>query len=321
MSCNLILKAMRQHQTVIVVFLLILLQFSGSIAFSQDNGFTPRFNGENAFMFLYRQVEFGPRNPGSEGHEAAIRSYVDWFEQCDAEVELQYFQATVNTLPDSTSPTRTLRGTNIIARFGPTGSAHFLFCAHYDTRPWADETPDSTLRRNPIPGANDGASGVAVLLEMARLFSIWPPEMPIEMVLFDLEDSGVPGMNSSYCLGSSFYAYNRPGTAPVGAIVLDMIGEKDLEVNMEYFSYVYARDWTEYLFDIAEEVDSDFFISEIGEAAYDDHIHLLNSGIPTCNFIDFNYDYWHTHQDTPDKCSAESLEQVGRVLVYLVYNN
>lgn len=278
-----------------------------------------RFNGQSAFQFLYKQVQMGTREPGSAGHKKAIDAYVEWFEECGGEVELQYFKANIHTKPEADSELREVQGINVIARFGPGRLTDYLLCAHYDTRPWADHDPDESRRLEPIPGANDGASGVAVLLEMARLFAIQPPESRIEIVLFDVEDAGVPGINESYCHGSAYYAQSHAGSAPIGAILLDMIGDSDLMINKEAFSYTYAREWTDHIFQLAEEVGATAFYNEEGMPVYDDHVNLLRAGIPACDLIDFDYPPWHTHQDVPAACAPESLEQVGRVLVRLIY--
>ncbi|MDP8208809.1 MAG: M28 family peptidase [Candidatus Electryonea clarkiae] len=282
---------------------------------------TPEFDGNSAFTFLYKQCAMGPRIPGSETHASAVKDFQDWFDRCGGSVTLQEFNADVHVSYKSGSETQELEGINVIARFGPVGRPDYLLCAHYDTRPWADKDEDPENRMTPISGANDGASGVAVLLEMARIFAAEPPPLTIEIVLFDIEDSGVSGNNESYCLGSAYYAKHYAGSAPPGAVLLDMIGDTDLEIPIEYFSFAYAKDWTNYMFDLAEKVGSEAFVDDIGVPMYDDHVNLIRNGIPTVNFIDFDYPYWHTLEDTPDKCSPESLEQVGRVLVELIYGN
>lgn len=298
-----------------VVLSLLVLLLTVAPGFAQP----PTFDGTSAFTFLYKQVEMGPRNPGSEGHKRALDSYREWFEQCGALVRRQSFTADVHTSPEGSSPKQEMRGTNLIAQFGKGRSADYLLCAHFDTRPWADEDPDPKRRMEPIPGANDGASGVAVLLEMARLFAEQPPPGRVDIVLFDLEDSGASGDNESYCLGSAYYAKNHYGPAPIGAVLLDMIGDAELEIPMEWFSWAYAPEWTKHVFDLAEEVEAGAFYPEVGDPVYDDHVPLLRAGIPTVDLIDFNYPHWHTHNDVPENCAPESLEQVGRVLVRLVY--
>lgn len=281
-----------------------------------------KFSGQEAFQFLYRQCELGPRNPGSPGHKDAIKAYVDWFEECGADVRKQTFTARVPRHFDGKQGTVKQKGTNIIAEFGPIRPVpDLILCAHFDTRPWADKDPDSTNWNKPIIGANDGASGVAVLLEMARLFNIKEPQLAVTIVLFDLEDSGISGNESTWCLGSAHYGKHYAGKAPsLGAVLLDMVGEDDIIIPMEYFSFARAQFWTETIFNLAEEVNSFAFEKRVGNVVYDDHVNLLRAGIPTVNLIDFDYPYWHTVEDTPDKCSPDSLEQVGRVLVKLIYN-
>ncbi len=279
----------------------------------------PQFDGASAFTFLYRQVSMGPREPGSEVHEQAVEDYIDWFRRCGGQVHTQSFEVEIHTSPDKSSARRRVAATNVIARFGPEGSLTYLLCAHYDTRPWADLDQDSLNHDKPIPGANDGASGVAVLLEMARLFAISEPPVPVEIVLFDVEDSGVPGDNETYCLGSAYYVRHYAGSAPAGVVLVDMVGDADLEIPKEYFSNAYAPEWIDYLFKLAAEVNSDVFVDRAGAPVYDDHVHFLRAGIPACNLIDFDYRYWHTMNDVPEACAPESLEQVGRVLVRLVY--
>lgn len=288
-------------------------------AIPESRAAAPTFDGTSAFTFLYKQVQFGPRVPGSEAHAKAVESFRDWFEQCGGQVRLQTFTADVHTSPEGDSPKVEMEGTNVIARFGGGRVADYILCAHFDTRPWADEDPDPAYRDKPIPGANDGASGVAVLLEMARLFRDNPPPATVDIVLFDLEDSGASGDNESYCLGSAYYAQNHAGVAPAGAVLLDMIGDANLEIPKEWFSWAYVPEWTAHIFDLAKQVDATAFIPEVGQPVYDDHVNLIRAGIPTVDLIDFDYTYWHTHQDSPEACSPESLGQVGRVLVRLVY--
>jgi Peptidase family M28 len=280
----------------------------------------PKFDRNSAFTFLYKQVAFGPRIPGTESHQRAIDSYVSWFEECGLSVRIQQFNADIHTLPDINSPTNRVTGKNVIARYGTAATPDFIFCAHFDTRPWCDMDPDTSYFNTPCPGANDGASGVAVLLEIARLFVENPPDVTIEFVLFDVEDSGVPANNETYCIGSAHYARNYAGRAPFGAILLDMIGDSDLQISKENFSWTYSRDWTDHLFSLAKEENLKSFVDEVGTAVFDDHVNLLRAGIPTCNLIDFDYEYWHTHMDVPEACSSESLEEVGNLLVRLIWN-
>ncbi|MBZ0263856.1 M28 family peptidase [bacterium] len=306
----------KRVKILIIVFLLVMLCCSAT-----HQGIAAEFDGNEAFKFLYKQVELGPRVPGTEIHAKAVEYYVDWFEEMGGRVREQKFSVSIPEQPKRNSKTYEVEATNIIANFGPPGKPTYLFCAHFDTRPWSDQDPNPENFNTPVPGANDGASGVAVLLELARLFAIEEPPDPIEIVLFDVEDAGVSGDNESYCLGSAYYAKHYAGSAPVGAVLLDMIGDASLEINMEYFSYNYAKSWTQYLFELAEQLNLYSFNAKLGDPVYDDHVNLIRAGIPTCNLIDFDYPYWHTVQDTPDKCSPESLKEVGDLLVGLIYGH
>jgi len=290
------------------------------VAFPSRAQQLPEFDGQSAFTFLYRQVALGPRVAESDAHAQAVAMYRDWFERAGAQVHLQTFPATIHTQPSLASPTRQVKGENVIARFGE-GAPELLLCAHYDSRPWADEDPDSANRAIPVPGANDGASGVAVLLELARLFSENPAPVTVEIVLFDLEDAGIGGSDASWALGSQYYALNYSGPAPRGGVLLDMIGDSDLHIQKEYFSVSYASKWTDMIFELAAETDAWAFDPSLGQAVYDDHVPLLKAGIPMVDLIDFDYPYWHTLQDVPAACSPESLEQIGRVLVHLIYSS
>lgn len=298
---------------------LLLLAGAVTAARAQERDGRPRFSGDSAFRFLQTQVELGPRVPGSDAHESAVEAYVDWFRDCGASVRIQQFDADIPARPAMNASMRPVTGYNVIARFGSKATPDYMFCAHFDTRPWADEDQDPARRMEPGPGANDGASGVAVLLEMARLFAEQAPPVTVEIVLFDLEDAGISGRDGTWALGSSYYARNHVGRAPAGTVLLDMVGDADLRIPKEYFSRAYAPRWTDYIFDLAAEVDAWALVDEPGQPVYDDHVPLLRAGFKACDLIDFDYPHWHTHQDTPEACSPASLEQVGRVLVRLVY--
>jgi glutaminyl-peptide cyclotransferase len=186
--------------------------------------------------------------------------------------------------------------------------------AHWDTRPTADQEPDPERRKKAIAGANDGASGVAVLLELARVLKANPldKKIGIRFVLVDGEDLG-PGLDEMF-LGAAHYA-RSPGPRGDYGILLDMIGDKDLRVPVEPNSLEKAGALTRAIFAHAKVIGlSGTFPNVIGPEILDDHIPLNAAGLPTVDLIDFDYPYWHTLEDTPDKCSAESLGKVGRLL-------
>jgi Zn-dependent M28 family amino/carboxypeptidase len=218
-----------------------------------------------------------------------------------------------------------LRLTNIIASFRPKDPARILLCAHWDTRPRAEQDETRSRRNDPIPGANDGASGVAVLMEVAGLLKNIPPSIGVDIVLFDGEDYGKEGDHASYLLGSRYFAEHKGGDyIPRFGILLDMVGDKFLELPRERYSLRYAPDVVAMVWKTAASLGVQQFHDETGEEIMDDHLPLNEAGIQTIDIIDFNYPdptnrYWHTHQDTPEHCSAESLEAVGVVITSVVY--
>lgn len=275
----------------------------------------PYFDGEAAFRFLVAQTEFGPRNPGSEGAELCKEYLISELTKTADRVSRQPFTYTDTDLDT------TFNMTNIIASFNlePRSGRRILLCAHWDTRPMADEDPDPAKRDQPILGANDGASGVAVLLQVAAIMKENPPPFGVDIVLFDGEDYGEAGNHDKFCLGSKHFARTKGGYNPEFGILLDLVGDKDLEFPIEGNSLQYAPALTRRLWDKAEELGLSAFKNERGPYIYDDHIPLNQAGLKTVNIIDFDYEYWHTVEDTPDKCSPESLTQSGRLLMAVIY--
>jgi Zn-dependent M28 family amino/carboxypeptidase len=209
--------------------------------------------------------------------------------------------------------------TNVIASFNMEAKPRVLFGAHWDTRPIAELDPDEANRNTPIMGANDGASGVAVLLGLASLMSIDGPRVGVDLVFFDGEDGGNGGGFEQFCIGSAVFAASMRDYAPSYAVVVDMIGDRDLSIPVEANSLAACPSVVREVWDAAERVGAFSFSDETGTAMFDDHIPLIRAGVPAALIIDFDYPYWHTLEDTPDKCSPESLREVGEVLVELVY--
>ncbi|MGA9116359.1 MAG: M28 family peptidase [Bacteroidota bacterium] len=278
----------------------------------------PPFNGARAFRHLVRQVEFGPRNPNSPGHAACLAYLRSEMQAGGAEVTLQEFTR-------EGYGGEVLRLTNIVARFHPRAVERILLCAHWDTRPRADRDPDPARREQPIPGANDGASGVAVLLELAFLLRDHVPPCGVDIVLFDGEDYGREGDLDLYLLGSRHYARTlEPDRFPSFGILLDMVGDSELRLPVEPYSRAYAPDIVDLVWGRARALGVDQFVEEEGPAVQDDHLPLNEAGLKTVNIIDFAYPdathrYWHTHADTPEHCSPGSLEAVGSVIAHIVF--
>ena len=297
----------------------IILTISTISVLSSCNNAVPNFDKGNAFRYLVEQCEFGPRNPGSNGYKQCL----DYLQKT-----LSGFADTIFVQPfvlDDLVNEKSYDLTNIIARFKVDAPQQLLIGAHWDTRPWADEDPDTEKRNDPIIGANDGASGVAVILELARILNASPPPIGITLVLFDGEDMGRSGTPKSYAQGSLAFAKDLPIEKPDEAIILDMIGDAELHIPIERNSYRQNRQLVKKLWTMAEELSLDAFESRIVYTLYDDHVPLwAEARIPAIDIIDFNYpnsyaNYWHTTQDLPENCSAESLGQVGTLLVHYIY--
>jgi len=273
----------------------------------------PDFNEKRAFEYLQKQCRFGPRNPGSSGHRECLEFLV---------MELRKTADAVITQPfPMTDPhdNRIYTGTNIIAYFGSRTDC-IILCAHWDTRARADRDPDPKNHNIPIQGANDGASGVAVLLEVAQVLNQNPPSRGVTIVLFDGEDAGIEGQDMTWCQGSRYFAKNKkPGYNPSYGILVDLVGDKDLYLPYELYSMRYAPDLVRRVWETAINLGLPAFDNSPGYHVVDDHQELFKVGIPCINIIDFDYPHWHTIQDTEDKCSPESLGVVGSLLVYLIY--
>jgi glutaminyl-peptide cyclotransferase len=251
------------------------------------------FDGQRAYADVEYQVALGPRVPGSEAHAEAV----EWML---ASLDAAGWEAQVQDAEMMGHPIR-----NVVARRG-NGSNWIIVGAHYDSRFWADEDPDPANHREPVPGANDGASGVAVLMELARTL---PKDLDTEiwLVFFDAEDQGrIPGWD--WILGSRAFV-DALEAEPDVALVVDMIGDVDLNIYMERNSDL---DLTQEIWAIAAELGyGDLFIPEFGYGMLDDHTPFIERGIPAVLIIDFDYPYWHTLEDTPDKVSPDSLQAVG----------
>ncbi len=286
----------------------------------------PQFDADSAMKYLVTQCEFGPRNPGSKGHAECLAYLTKELEKNCDRVTFQKFE-----YRDKRDTSLVFTGTNIFASINSSEKRRVALTAHWDTRPWADHDPDSSRRHEPILGANDGASGVAVLLELARIFRQRPPPVGVDIILFDIEDYGernfelFPDSLNPYCVGSDYFARNNSTYFPEWAVNLDMVGDAQLDLPIEHYSYQNYKNVVNKVWDAAKDLKKPAFRVAIEEAIFDDHIALQKIGIPAINIIDFNYPddshrYWHSLQDTPDKCSGESLKQVGDVLIDVIFN-
>lgn len=275
----------------------------------------PPFDSANAYELLVRQCAFGPRVPGTAAHDSCLGFLESHLKQLAGNIARQSFAHTI----EKTGQEVTL--TNLIASFNLPASDRVLLCAHWDSRPWADQDADTSNHRRPIPGANDGASGVAVLLEISRVLKATPPPVGVDVVLFDGEDIGAAGRSATFAAGSRYFASQKDARYnPRYGILLDMVGDRDLNLYKEGNSVRYAPEVVNRVWDVARRLGIAEFQFEQRYDVADDHVPLLNAGIPCIDLIDFDYPHWHTVEDTPDKCSPESLEKVGRVVLAAIYN-
>lgn len=271
---------------------------------SVSTGISPTesvFDGQRAYEDVKTQVAMGPRTPGSAGH-AQIR---EWMR---TELESAGWIVEVHESERMGNPIY-----NIIAKRSDE-APEIILGAHYDTRFFADNDPDETKRSEPVPGANDGASGVAVLLELAR--TLPADTEPIWLVFFDAEDNGrIEGWD--WILGSRAFVEEVP-VQPNAVVIVDMIGDADLNIYLEKNSNhaIRAEIWET----AAQLGYGDVFINEEKYSILDDHTPFLEAGIPAIDIIDFDYPYWHTTQDTVDKVAPESLHAVGDTIWHWLTN-
>lgn len=290
--------------------------------------FVPGFDADSAYFYTGKQVSFGPRVPNSAAHKACA----SWLEG-----SLRRFtpHVTVQKAKLRASDGTMLDASNLIASFNPDLRSRVLLCAHWDSRPWADHDPDPGNRRKPIPGANDGASGVGVLLEIARQMSLHNPTAGVDIVLFDAEDYGdhqetYNHSDNSWCLGAQHWAANPhvPGYSARFGILLDMVGAENASFTMEGTSMYFAPDIMRKVWNTAARLgyESHFKTLKTGPLT-DDHLYVNQIiGIPTIDIIDYNsnrdkgfFEHWHTVNDNMDNISRETLRAVGHTVMTVVY--
>ena len=290
----------------------------------------PAFDADSAWVFVENQVKFGPRVPNSEAHVACGNYLASELKRFGAQV---YEQEATLTAYNGTQ----LKAKNIIGSYNPENSKRVLLFAHWDSRPYADHDKDPANQMKPIDGADDGASGVGVLLEMARQFSIKSPAIGIDIIFFDAEDYGTPEFVKEYkentwCLGAQFWSKNPhvKGYKADFGILLDMVGAKNASFFKEATSMRYAPQIVEEVWSTARDLGyGKFFINAEGGAITDDHQYvILGRNIPCIDIIytDPESDngfgpHWHTQNDTMDNIDRETLKAVGQTVLQVVYNH
>jgi hypothetical protein len=271
------------------------------------------FDGQAAFGYIEKQIGWGPRIPGTKAHQQ-MATWLDSVlrQRADTLVVQSWKHVTVkgDTLPLQ----------NFLARFNPSAEKRILFLAHWDSRPRAD-SPVSRDSTKPVLGANDGGSGVALLLGVADVLKRAPPAIGIDLLFVDGEDYGdFTEAPNDVLIGSRYYgAHQVTGPKPLYAVLFDLIADKDLQIYQEGNSLVGAPEVVELVWDTAKDLGyGGYFVASPRHTLIDDHLELQKAGIRAIDVVDFDYPSWHTQYDTIDKVSSASLQVVGDVAMALV---
>ena len=289
----------------------------------------PTFNPDSAYQYVKAQCDFGPRVPGTEAHTACLQYFVEQFSRFGADTVI--VQEGESMIYDGTKmPIR-----NVVASYGLGKPNRVMICAHWDSRPFADNDINPNNRRKAIIGANDGASGVGVMMELARQLGQKNAAIGVDLILFDLEDWGAPDWEQSklsdggWALGSKYWASRPhiPGYQAQFAILLDMVGAQGAQFYREYFSDQYASWVVDRVWNKAADLGlGHVFVNQRGGGVTDDHINVNRAGIPCIDIIQFQTDtetgfgdYWHTHNDDMRNIDPLTLDAVGRVLMEIIY--
>lgn len=288
----------------------------------------PDFNADSAFAFIQKQCAFGPRVMNSKAHDDCGDYIVRTFNQY------------ADTVFEQTADLKLYDGTpikirNIIAAVNPDNSQRIMICAHWDSRPWADHDTDGSKHKTPIDGANDGASGVGVLLELARIFATTKPEMGVDLVCFDAEDAGVPEWDSSvedsessWCIGSQYWGgkHHIDGYAANYGILLDMVAGPNSVFYQEGFSVRYASALVDRIWAAANRLGyGQYFPYELAGFVTDDHMPVNRSGIPCADIIASDKagggfcSTWHTTDDNIQHIDINTLKAVGQTVTEMIF--
>ncbi|MBO5250232.1 MAG: M28 family peptidase [Muribaculaceae bacterium] len=284
-----------------------------------------QFMADSAYKYIQAQLDFGPRVPGTKAHNRCADYLVETLHSYGADTVLQQ-KTTVEAFNGDKLPIN-----NIMARYNVSAPKRLLLVAHWDTRPWADAETDASKHSKPIPGANDGGSGVAVLLEIARNLGLNAPSVGVDMLFTDAEDYGnTGGDDNSWCLGTQYWVENMPytpATMPVLGILLDIVGGIDAKFYREYFSEYYAPQVNDIIWaEAASAGFGDKFPNERRGAVTDDHVYINQAGIPCIDIIECANPAtgsfpptWHTLDDDINSIDRNSLKAVGQVVMNTIY--
>jgi len=285
----------------------------------------PKFEQDSAYQFIERQVAFGPRVPNTDGHRAARNYLIETLKSFGANVIAQDFTAKAYT-------GTVLNGTNIIASYNPDHPRRVLLAAHWDSRHIADYDPDESRQDEPILGADDGGSGVGVLMEIARVIQNNPIDLGVDIVLFDAEDHGESKGEdiTSWCLGSQHWASNlhKQGYTADFGILLDMVGSKNARFTKEEISRAYAPNVLNKVWKLSQNMGyGNYFVNIDSRQIIDDHYFVNDiARIPTIDIINrpegsetgFGH-YWHTHADDMSVIDKQTLRAVGQTVLAVIY--
>lgn len=285
---------------------------------------SPDFNPDSAFAYTKAQVDFGPRIPSTEAHANCAKYLVNKFKSFGGEVFVQ-------EAPSKTYDGKSHRLKNIIVAFNPEKTQRVLITAHWDARPFSDQDPDVNMHDKPFDAANDGASGVAVMLEMARQIQQKQPNVGVDFILWDIEDYGKSKDKSqnetTWCIGSQYWAKNPPvkGYKPLYAINLDMVGGGNAQFAQDEISRKYAPAIVKKVWDIGNEIGySAYFINVTSGSLIDDHFWVNQAGIPCIDIIHYTdaagfYMNWHTQLDNLNNIDKNTLKAVGQTVLEAIY--
>ena len=286
----------------------------------------PYFNADSAYSYIEKQVNFGPRTPNSAAHKACGDYLIAEMERFGASVTVQAV--------DLTGWDKTvLKARNIISSFNPEKTTRILLLAHWDCRPWADNDKNPANHTKPVDGANDGASGVGVLMEIARQLGLQLPETGVDILFTDMEDYGEPQFykgqhnDNSWCLGSQYWAKNphTPNYQAKYGILLDMVGAPDSEFPKEGYSMHYAPRIVEKIWNQAQSLGfGNYFVNKTCGYIIDDHVPINQiAGIPTVDIIHYTENgfgsFWHTVDDTMENIDKQTLKAVGQTVLTVIY--
>lgn len=323
------------RKTVSIFLLSIVLFACGAKTATQNKAIVeqkitvPEFSSDSAYNYVKAQVDFGPRVPNTPAHTQCAAYLSNSLKQFGAVVteqkmKLRAFNGDV------------LNAVNIIGSINPEAPKRILLMSHWDSRPWSDHDPDPASKTKPVPAANDGASGVGVLLEIARVLQSQTPDVGVDIVFFDAEDYGAPSdfkgdAEDSWCLGSQYWSKRPhiPGYSANFGILLDMVGAPGARFMKEQISLYYAPQVVDNVWHTAETLGySAYFINENGGGITDDHVYVNQiANIPSIDIIQYDSnsesgfaEYWHTSKDDMSNIDKQTLKVVGSTLLHVIYN-